>query len=463
MNRQKLILLSLFTFPIILFSCNKETSTENQVPQEPSQNQSITQETATWVAVTQRIEQGSQKLYGEMKELETYFPNIKKEKLILLQEAIKNDDFIAAQKVIPSILDDIKNDKNVDKDVIQALQYHYISSMLNEGTYFYKEEKKAKQAIEYIDTVILKDPDFVDPFYSNYYLGYAQEIVKNYPSALEYYNKALGFAGNVEKNKKLKWVILNQIGHVHDLNWDLEQAYKFYQESYTVFNQNPENILNLWRYFVRKNDLKNAKIYFEKALTFTQAKLLKSEIHYNLSSMYLYDNGNEKKLDISLSNAQKAIEFNPKSPLGYLWKARVHILQWTQLDEAEKLLKQALILHPNFSTAYEWLGIMEQWKWMYSKSIEYFLKSLEVIPNDIILMNHEKNSNIARVNYLLSISLALWKNKEMAIHHLQQMLVFKDDVSLSMFMSEIKKENYWVFQELKWMKDFEEIVSLLKK
>lgn len=153
--------------------------------------------------MTQRIEQGSQKLYGEMKELETYFPNIKKEKLILLQEAIKNDDFIAAQKVIPSILDDIKNDAGVDKEIVQALQYHYISSMLNEWNYLYKEEGKSKQAIEYIDAVVLKDPDFIDPFYSNYYLGYAQEIVKNYTSALEYYNKALGFAWSVEKIKNL--------------------------------------------------------------------------------------------------------------------------------------------------------------------------------------------------------------------------------------------------------------------
>jgi hypothetical protein len=26
----------------------------------------------------------------------------------------------------------------------------------------------------------LKDPDYIDPFYSNYYLGYAKEIIKDY-------------------------------------------------------------------------------------------------------------------------------------------------------------------------------------------------------------------------------------------------------------------------------------------
>lgn len=459
MNIQKLTFIIILS--VFLFSCNKDTPQEVQTE---SQNKSISQETQTTIVQnSENIDSSSQKLYGEMSELETLFPTIEKEKLTLLQAAIQEDDFIAAQKVIPSILEDIKKDKNIDKNVIQALQYHYISSMLNEGTYLYKEDEKSKQAIEYIDTVILKDPDFVDPFYSNYYLWYAQEIVKNYKLALEYYNKALDFAWNLEKNKKLKAVILNQVGHVHDLSGDLDTAYKFYQQSYEVYNQNPENILNLWRYYVRKNDLKNAKIYFEKALGFTQVKLLKSEIYYNLSSLYLYDMENQKRLEISLSNAEKSIELNPKSPLWYLWKSRVYILKWEKLEEAEALLKKAISLHPNFSTAYEWLGLLQQGKWIYSKSIEYFLTSIEMIPNDIILMNHEKNSNLARVNYLLSVSLALWKNKEMAIHHLQQMFIMKDDISLSMFIDEIKKEKYGVFHELKWMKGFEEIVSLLKK
>lgn len=459
MNIQKLTFIIILS--VFLFSCNKDTPQEVQTE---SQNKSISQETQTTIVQnSENIDSSSQKLYGEMRELETLFPTIEKEKLTLLQAAIQEDDFIAAQKIIPSILEDIKKDKNIDKNVIQALQYHYISSMLNEGTYLYKEDEKSKQAIEYIDTVILKDPDFVDPFYSNYYLWYAQEIVKNYKLALEYYNKALDFAWNLEKNKKLKAVILNQVGHVHDLSGDLDTAYKFYQQSYEVYNQNPENILNLWRYYVRKNDLKNAKIYFEKALGFTQVKLLKSEIYYNLSSLYLYDMENQKRLEISLSNAEKSIELNPKSPLWYLWKSRVYILKWEKLEEAEALLKKAISLHPNFSTAYEWLGLLQQGKWIYSKSIEYFLTSMEMIPNDIILMNHEKNSNLARVNYLLSVSLALWKNKEMAIHHLQQMLIIKDDISLSMFISEIKKENYWVFHELKWTKEFEEIVSVFKK
>lgn len=459
MNIQKLTFIIILS--VFLFSCNKDTPQEVQTE---SQNKSISQETQTTIVQnSENIDSSSQKLYGEMRELETLFPTIEKEKLTLLQAAIQEDDFIAAQKIIPSILEDIKKDKNIDKNVIQALQYHYISSMLNEGTYLYKEDEKSKQAIEYIDTVILKDPDFVDPFYSNYYLWYAQEIVKNYKLALEYYNKALDFAWNLEKNKKLKAVILNQVGHVHDLSGDLDTAYKFYQQSYEVYNQNPENILNLWRYYVRKNDLKNAKIYFEKALGFTQVKLLKSEIYYNLSSLYLYDMENQKRLEISLSNAEKSIELNPKSPLWYLWKSRVYILKWEKLEEAEALLKKAISLHPNFSTAYEWLGLLQQGKWIYSKSIEYFLTSIEMIPNDIILMNHERKSNTARVNYLLSVSLALWKNKEMALHHLQQMLIIKDDISLSMFISEIKKENYWVFHELKWTKEFEEIVSVFKK
>jgi hypothetical protein len=44
---------------------------------------------------------------------------------------------------------------------------------------------------------------------------------------------------------------------------------------------------------------------------------------------------------------------------------------------------------------------------MYSKSIEYFLQSIETIPKDAILMENERNSNLARVHYLLAVSLSL--------------------------------------------------------
>lgn len=161
--------------------------------------------------------------------------------------------------------------------------------------------------------------------------------------------------------------------------------------------------------------------------------------------------------------ADKAINLNKNSPLWYLAKARIYILKWEKLEESEKILQKSIDIYNNFSTSYEWLWLLEQWKWNYTKSIEYFLKSIDIIPKDIILMEYEKRNNLARVNYLLSVSLSLWKNKEMSMKHLNNMLIFKDDISLSMFILEIKKDDYWVFNNLKWYKDFEKLVSILKK
>lgn len=405
-------------------------------------------------------------LWWEIEQLKKEFWEITSSwNLVILNESIKNNDFKEIQKIIPIIIDDYKNNKEKltkeDKEKIKSLKYSNISAILNDWNYFYKEQEKSKEAIKYIEEFISVDPDFVDPFYNNYYLWYSNEIIKNYTWALNYYNKALDFAWNSEKNKKLKSIILNQIWHLYDLKWDLEKAYSFYYKSYFIYKLNSENLINLWRYFVRKNNFELAKTYFESAINLSNNNLLKSEIYYNLSSISLYSNI-ENKLNISLDYANKSIEYNKNSPLWYLWKARIFILKWENLNEAENIFKKSIEIYPDFSTAYEWLWILEQWRWFYNKSVTYFLKSIETIPNDIILMDNERNNNLARVNYLLSVSLALWKNKEMAIKHLNQMFILKDDISLAMFINEINKKDYWNFSYMKWYEEFEKIVSLLK-
>jgi hypothetical protein len=93
---------------------------------------------------------------------------------MVLYQSVKDDNFQEIQKIIPIIIDDFKSKKQdfTQQEIqkIKTLKYINTSAILNEGNYFYKEKEKSQEAIKYIEDMTLLDPDFVDPFYSNYYL-----------------------------------------------------------------------------------------------------------------------------------------------------------------------------------------------------------------------------------------------------------------------------------------------------
>lgn len=444
--KQKLTLMFLFT--LLLFSCWKNNNLENTTPSNTSKKE---------------IETYDHIWFLDEEKLKNFLADIPNEKVKTLIQSLDENDFVTTQNIIPTIIEELKVQNEESIEVFSTLHYTYVSAILNEWNYTYNEAKKSNQAIDYLNKLVLHNPDFVDPVYNNYYLWYAHEITRKYEEALKYYNEALRYAPDIPKNKIIRSLLLNQIGHVYHLKWDIDTAYNFYLQAYNIDNTNQNAIINIARVLVRKNDLENAKKYFETALQQVTDKFILSELHYNLSSLYFFSQLQDfEKMEKSSEYAKKSIEYNQKSPLWYLWVARVYITQWKNLDEAEKLLKKSIKIYPNFSPAYEWLWILEQWKGMYSKSIEYFLKWIEVIPNDIILMWNERNSNLARLHYLLSVSLALWKNQEYSLKHLHEMLSLQDVYSVMLFTNEIKKENYWVFKNLEWNQEFEMMISFFK-
>lgn len=360
------------------------------------------------------------------------------EKIVKKQEDIQKltSDDILKPKIVPRIL--------------------LAQSYLQYGNYYHKEKEYADKAIQ----IISKDGDDDYGAHGMYFVGYAYEITKQYDKALEWYEKGLKVSSNTDR---LKSVFKNQIGHVYHLQWNLDKAYEFYMQAYELNKTNTNILMNLGRSLVRMKKIPEALVYFEQALLYTKEKLLKAEIDYDIASLYMFMTGDrESNLKKSLEYAKRSVQDSPRYPLWYVGEARVYIMKWENLETAESLLKKSLALYPNLSVAYEWLGLLEQWKWVYSASITHFLKSLELIDKDIILMDNERVSNAARVHYFLAVSLALWKNKAMAVKELNEMLVRKDGMSLSLLLNEIKKPDYWYFKELKGYPDFEKIAALSK-
>gem|GEM_PF-2022608 len=153
----------------------------------------------------------------------------------------------------------------------------YVKALLRQGNSFYDEDIYALQALE-----ILKDlEENIDVYY---YTGYAYEIIREYATALEWYEKTFTIP---DLSPEIIATLYNQIGHVYDLMGNFEKAYEYYQVAYTFDTDSEDILVNLGRSEYRLGNIKNASEYFQLVLDMTSDSFLRSEMYFDLSSIAL--------------------------------------------------------------------------------------------------------------------------------------------------------------------------------
>lgn len=447
MNIQKLTIILLF--PFVLISCFWENKKEENINKKEEKIQ---------VIQTEKEEQKYDILSWDIETLEKLLPSVPKQDVEVLQNAVKEDDFIKIQQVSPGILENLKKQEEVNEKVVEIIKYNYVSSILNEWNYFYKEDEKSKEAIEY-----LQDPDYVDPFYNNYYLWYANEIIKKYEEALEYYNKALDYAWDAEKNKVLKSVILNQIGHLYDLQWNIEKAQKNYYEAYSLDSENYSSSVNIARYLLRIWDIEWAKKYFEYWL-WTRSNISKSEIYFSLSSLELeyWD------IESSKEYAKLSIQHNHNYPMGYIALARSNYMLNSQkyYIEIEKLIEQSLQLYKDNYLAYRILGLhmYDQKNQIIANAL--FEKSKQALQMDMILMDNQRDNlsdflqveqSILNLYFKIDTNFTFTNYVDYIIENWEKNPYLKKILSF-----QLKRKDYGIFKERIQEKDFWKLLQYLQ-
>ncbi|MNK47742.1 Bacterial regulatory protein, luxR family [compost metagenome] len=139
--------------------------------------------------------------------------------------------------------------------------------------------------------------------------------------------KALKFFSHVYKYQKAKndpaqlVKIFNNIGTIY-LNKNTDSSLYYYQKAHSITNQLKDNTLtvyiytNLARVYAVKKDKKNTDLYFEKAFSLLDSikdHSLKSFVYESFSEYNL----KEKRFDIAIEHAKKALEFNDDKPFGF--------------------------------------------------------------------------------------------------------------------------------------------------
>lgn len=448
MNIQKLTLLLLIVF--FLFSCSKNAELEGE-----------NIDNSLWQTNTSQDAQYFSDIIfsGNSEDIEKNFSHLaSSEDLNELQKTLQSSDFAGTQKVIEKITSQIKKETlpPEDKQKVKSLVSVYLSAVLNEWNYLYKPAQKSKQATEYLENKILWDPDFVDPFYNNYHLWYAQEIIKNYDVALEYYQKALQFAWESEKNKRLKSIIYNQIGHVYDLSGDIEQAYSYYVNAFKTDKKNLFSALNIWRYLATTWDFLGAKEYFEYA-SYIEGKAEKAEAYFNLSSVELRISWDKPNIEKSIEYAKKSIESYPDYPMGYIALARgYYMLNDTKYNtDIETNLNKAIALNPNTYLGYRYF-------WMYyldnndmKKFNEYIDASSQAVEKDPILMDHNKEYVLLQ-NDMLKIFFQVDLSEYKALYEW-------DDYFKAIIQDQMQRKDFWIYKKFKTDIQFLRFYNEIKK
>ncbi len=354
----------------------------------------------------------------------------------------KNPDFIAAKKALEigdvknapilwekvvktdEIVRKFKNNNTATKPKISSKTF-LAASYLQYGNYYYKEKENADKAIKILTEGNANDDDYGAD--GMYFVGYAYEITKQYDKALEWYNKGLKVSSNTNN---LNALFKNQIGHVYDLKWDMNKAYEYYVQAYTLNNKNYQASTNIWRFLARTGKFKESIPYFEYALN-TKNLSLRSEIYYTLSSIELDLNWLKPDIDKSIQYAQASIKSFPDYPMGYVALARGLYMKNDKKynKDIEENLEKSIKLNPNGYYAYEIAGLYEYDNGNYEKSQVLLQNSIFSTSKDMILMDGERKNIVS----LLSA--------ELLFLSVNSKLNDKDKIIT--FIKEFKKVPFW--------------------
>lgn len=392
-------------------------------------------------------------------EIEDYNNNINSWDFL---EAIKNSDNIIkySENNNPSNIWPTNEDS---KKVIKAAsKYLKVGALLFYGNSYYKEKEYWEMAEKELNNIQIIDEDLLNNPYWMYYLWYSKEIQRNYTEALDYYKKALEYCKN---DRYIYAVISNQMWHLFDLMWDTQNANIFYKYSYEANSWSVNINMNIWRSLLKDLKFNEALVFFEEALKKTDNNLIKSEIYYNISSIYFYWANPDKDylltINKSLEFANKSLEASDKYPLSYLWVARVLILQNKDLTRAEELLNKSIKLYPKLSLSYEYLWFLFQQKNELNKSNINFKLSLDNLKSDITLMASDLPNIQWRLNYYLAYNNSLLLRKDDAINNIQAMINSESKLANIMFIKECKGKDYWTFWILKNEPYFKKLMQVL--
>jgi tetratricopeptide (TPR) repeat protein len=109
-----------------------------------------------------------------------------------------------------------------------------------------------------------------------------------------------------------------------------------------------------------------------------------TRLHFRLG--VIYDKWGRK--DASIASMKDVLRLDPKHTNALNYLGYTYADMGVQLDEAERLIKEALKYKPDDGYITDSLGWVYFQKGLYEKSLQYLKRAVELVPDDPVILEH---------------------------------------------------------------------------
>ncbi|MBU0992361.1 MAG: tetratricopeptide repeat protein [Proteobacteria bacterium] len=306
-------------------------------------------------------------------EMIKLFPNDKKKVSQLYKDVLKIDPGnIEAQTELGLIYDQSRNQEKASQ-IFQMLS----ESNMKDTNVLLKIVKLLLDNERYDDMLIVlggmtkasKENSDI-----HYFLGMANDKLKNYEAAISHFNKI-----DVKSEFYVKSVLHTSFMY-HEMG-NTDKAIDILETALALHPEDSELIGYLGSFYEEIGKFTDAERTLKKGLEIDPNNPI---MHFYLG--VLYDKmGNA---DHSLKEMKTVILLDPKNSNALNYLGYTYADQGINLDEAEQLIIKALLYKPNDGYITDSLGWVYYKKGHFEKAISYLEKAVSLVPNDPLILEH---------------------------------------------------------------------------
>ena len=309
-------------------------------------------------------------------------------------QAFDNNDLDGAIAVTNNILSINPND-------IQALLAK-ASALAQKGSLEFKEQEYGLQAIAVARQVLALDPKNSEAWRI---IGYANEIIQNYPAAHDAYAQSLAIN---PKNA----LTISQEAHAYDLQGELAKAETGYRAALAIDPALDQAQMGLARVLLAQQNTDAALSIFRQVFSETSNVRLKAEAAYSAGNILGASNDKASALQFM----EQATTIDPSYPLGWLGLGTQLFAEisdtssgltpnqrndlWTKSLDA---LEKAINLDPNQALASYQLGVELAAAGQKGDALKIFAAAKQAVPRDITLTASEKQQVLSMTSSAISV------------------------------------------------------------
>jgi tetratricopeptide (TPR) repeat protein len=235
----------------------------------------------------------------------------------------------------------------------------------------YIDQKKYDEALIVINGMLKAIPDSPD---LNHLGGVAYYGLKNNEKAIIHFEK-------VTPESRFFQDAVVHVAFVYQEQKKNDAAVKFLKSAIEKDPDNPDFKYYLGTFYEELEDYENAAQYIKQAI-----EIEPDNARYYFRIGVVYDKWNKK--EASMEAMRTVISLDPKhaNALNYLGYTYADL--GLNLDEAERLIKEALKYKPNDGYITDSLGWVYYKKGKFDIALKYLKKAIELVPDDPIMLEH---------------------------------------------------------------------------